>query len=257
MYDAPWVRAANDSLWAALRRALRDGGMEDVPEALDRDRDLRAIWHDPHLLLAQTCGYPLLTELAGAVRLVATPLYDVPGCDGPLYRSMVVVRADDAVRDVPGLRGRRCAMNGRDSNSGMNVLRALLAPLAPNGRFFGAVIESGGHLRSMAMVRDGTADVAAIDCVTWGQARRFHPEALDGLRVLAETESTPALPFVTAAATDDATVAALRSALRQALRDGAGAGLCLTGVQVLQREDYEPIMALEQAALAQGYPLLA
>jgi hypothetical protein len=38
-------------------------------------------WVEPHLLLSQTCGYPLRYVLKDHVRLVATPCYAAPGCE--------------------------------------------------------------------------------------------------------------------------------------------------------------------------------
>ena len=248
MYDAPWLRAENDRLWAVVRGGLG----ADAPAALDRTRSLERIWNDPDLLLAQTCGYPLMTSLPGVARPVATPVYDLPGCEGGWHCSFVVVRATDRAEGVASLRGRRAAINGWDSNTGMNLLRATVAPHADSGRFFGSVVESGGHVASLAMVRDGGADVAAIDCVTHGLIARHRPALLDGVRVVARTPSTPALPFVTAAGASDTQVAALRAALAFAL---PWSGLALS--RLVGPLDYEPVLALEREAAAYGYPTLA
>ena len=92
--------------------------------------------------------------------------YDVPGCTGVFQRSQVVLRADDPSVALADLRGRRVAFNGTDSQSGYNRLRALVAPLARDGHFFGSRLETGAHAESLKSVQDGKADVAAIDCVS-------------------------------------------------------------------------------------------
>ena len=46
--------------------------------------------------------------------------------------------------------GRRVAINGRDSNSGMNLLRAAVADLAGGRPYFSRVIETGAHMASLA-----------------------------------------------------------------------------------------------------------
>jgi ABC-type phosphate/phosphonate transport system substrate-binding protein len=153
MYDYPWLAATNDALWATLRSELRATGVVDVPEVLDNQRPLRAIWRDPALLLAQACGYPLLTEFAGTLCFVATPVYVFPGCDGALHRSLVIVREDEPATSLPGFRGCRCAINGCDSNTGMNLLRALVAAHAGGRPFFADVLETGAHLESLRAVR--------------------------------------------------------------------------------------------------------
>jgi ABC-type phosphate/phosphonate transport system substrate-binding protein len=257
MYDLPWLAAATDALWASLRDELRRAGLGDVPDTLDRSRPLREIWQDPSLLLAQTCGYPLVTELAGTVRLVATPRYDLPGCAGARHGSVVVVREDEPAASLAAMRGRRCAINGRDSNTGMNLLRALVAPLAGGRPFFAAVVETGGHLGSLDAVRAGRADLAAIDRVTFGLAARGAPERIAGLRALAETPATPGLPFITAAATTDAERGALRAALAAVSRRPEAAALAWSGLEILGADAYEPVLALEREAAALGYPVLA
>ena len=251
MYDPPWLQAETDALWTALRPRLP---YADVPDRLDRSRDLHAVLTDPALLLGQTCGYPLLNALSGQVQLVATPVYDVEGCDGPTYCSFLVVRDVEPARRLDELRGRVAAVNGWDSNSGHNVFRAAVAPLAKSGRFFGSVLVTGAHLESLAAIRAGRADVAAIDCVTHGLAARHRPELLAGTRVLGRTAATPSLPFVTARATPAAEVSKLRQALASVLPVPA---LGLIGVEWLSWADYAPISELERAALRDGYPRLA
>ncbi|MFM9935611.1 MAG: phosphate/phosphite/phosphonate ABC transporter substrate-binding protein [Novosphingobium sp.] len=259
--DPPEIADATCELWAYLRERLRAAGMDDVPEALDDTMVHDAAWLDPRLLLAQTCGYPLATRLRGRVRLVATPVYNHPGCEGALNGSFVIVRADAGVSSVAELRGGVAAINDWTSNSGMNLLRHTAAPHAVDGRFFGRVVESGSHRASLALVARGEVDVAAIDCVTFGNMARFSPETVSGVRVLAETAKTPGLPLITRAATSDADVEKLRAALQAFARDPAAAPLRdrlgLRGFELLPKTAYAAVLDIEQAALALAYPALA
>jgi ABC-type phosphate/phosphonate transport system substrate-binding protein len=260
MYDLPELAAANDALWAAIRNRLEAEGVTDVPGQLTRGAPLDEVWSDPGLLLSQTCGYPLMTSLRGRVALVATPHYRAPGCEGPLYRSAVVVRADHPARDLADLRGARCAVNGLHSNSGMNLPRAEFAPLAGGAAFFGAVTITGGHAASVQAVAGAEADVAAIDCVTWAHFQRLRPAMVGSLRVLAWTGASPGLPLITAAATDLETRAALARALAEVARDPAleeiRAELLLDGFSRLETADYQSILDLERTAIELGYPTL-
>jgi ABC-type phosphate/phosphonate transport system substrate-binding protein len=62
-------------------------------------------------------------------------------------------------------------------------------------------------------VAEGGADAASIDCLTYAFFGDFRPAALAGLRRLADTPESPAIPFITAADTPADRVAALRRAL--------------------------------------------
>ena len=68
-------------------------------------------------------------------------------------------------------------INGPNSNSGMNLLRASVQPYIAAGKsaYFGSTLVSGGHIESLRAVAEGHADIAAIDCVTYVLAQRVFP----------------------------------------------------------------------------------
>jgi len=261
MYDFPPLHAVTDAFWSAIAARLRAAGIADVPSSLTRDMGHVDTWRDPRLLLGQACQYPLAKSWHEAVQLVAIPAYAAPGCEGSRYRSAVIVRAEDPARRLEDLRGRRCAVNERDSNSGSNLLRAVIAPLADHGRFFSAVELTGEHLKSAQSVAAGTADVAAIDCVTYAHIGRLHTELAARLRILDWTPTSPGLPYITARATDPSTLSALRSALTEVQADPALAqvrtALLQSGIDFVVDQDYVEVRRLEGDALARGYPELA
>jgi ABC-type phosphate/phosphonate transport system substrate-binding protein len=153
------------------------------------------------------------------------------------------------------------AINARDSNTGMNLLRAMVAPLSAKGRFFAAVVETGAHLRSVCAVIAGTADLAAIDAVTLALVRDRYRAIDRRIRVLGWTPASPGLPLITSGRQSAATIAALRAALTDVVADPALAARCaalrLAGMTVLPRSAYDLVPALERQARAAGYPALA
>jgi len=171
-----------------------------------------------------------------------------------------VVRVDDAAETLADLRNRRCAVNERTSNSGMNLLRASIAPLANGERFFESVVLSGSHHKSVQMVADGDADVAAVDCVSLAHFRRLYPSSIVPLRILAWTARAPSLPYITAAATSDEVLQKLRSSLAGIIADRklteAREQLFLEGVDLEPAGDYAEVLQLEGAAARLGYPKL-
>lgn len=257
MYDLPAMRSASQALWSALAALLRRDGYSDLPDALGIDDESTS----PGMIFTQTCGYPLQTIYRGQFQLLATPSYDAPGCDAMTHRAFIVVREEDPARAPEDLRGRRFAINSDHSNSGTNLPRHMLAPLARDGRFFGATIETGSHAASLALVQGGGADAASIDCVTWAFAGDYAPDLVSGLRVLVQTASSPALPFVTGVATPPALAAALQRALMTIGSDPAyraiRAPLRLASIGLVPQEAYAILLRYEEEAVAAGYPRIA
>ncbi|KAI0975587.1 ABC-type phosphate/phosphonate transport system, periplasmic component [Xylaria arbuscula] len=235
MYDWPECRAEVDKQWVGLRDRLRDagvdapdrlvrrnaempsvpGGIRDSegniiapdPATLPPDElDLHTLWRHPSLLLAQACWGPMELGLTRHVEVVGQQDYsNVDGGAAELYSSAVVARrvTDDAPAPRDGkpnlpleeLRGKRLAFNSTDSMSGIISLERDLASLNEDMRIFSERKQSGGHRNSIVAVAEGTADVAAVDCLTWKLAKRFEPSA-EALAVVGWTARRKGLPFI-------------------------------------------------------------
>jgi ABC-type phosphate/phosphonate transport system substrate-binding protein len=221
--------------------------------------DLPAFWRRGDLLLAQTCGYPLMHGLADHVQLVATPCFAAPGCDGSDYASVLVTRADGPFDTLEQCRGARVAFNQRDSNSGFNALRHTVAPLAHHGRFFGAALATGSHVGSLQALADGRADIAAIDCITMAFVRDALPALAQAVREIGWTRASPGLPLIASRDVATRTIEALRIALHDAVaaQPECAQRLKLKGFNILSMDDYARITQLEDEAIASGYPDLA
>ncbi len=252
MYEFRWTAAANDAVWATIGAALRRDGVP-APERLTRGAPLQATWRDPGLVLGQTCGYPYRHGLVDVVEIVATPRYGFEGCEGPRHCSFLVVRADDPRRELAAFAGARAAINARDSNTGMNLFRACVAPLAANGRLFADVIVTGAHVASVEAVASGRADIAAIDCVTFAQLRRGRPDLIAAVSAIGRTPATPGLPLIAGRGLAPRVREALFAALAEPALADAWAALGVVGADVLAPQDYAAIDALEAAAARLGY----
>lgn len=255
-YAMPETEPAQDALWAVVARHLRRAGIE-TPVRLARDVSVPGVFCDPDLLFAQCCGYDIVYGFAGSLTPLATPCYAAPGCDGSNYRSFVLVRDDSRAMELAELRGATVAVNSFNSHSGANALRSLIAPLAEDGRFFGAVRVTGAHRQSLALLVAGEADVMAMDCVLHALLAMHRPAALNGVRILATTETAPAPPLVTSATASRERVALIREALFAAMADPDSveprAALLIAGVAVLPPAAYQRIVEIEAEALRQGY----
>ena len=242
MYCEPEVRPATERWWSGLAQHLRDCGLQDVPDALTWPDDYQGHWRSPGLLFSQTCGYPYVNVLGPAVKLVATPSYDAPGCDGPRYGAHVVVPEGARARSAADLRCCRLAVNGMDSYSGYHVWRHMLPAGDDPPSFFGDIVATGAHRASIRAVAAGEADACAVDCVTHALLGDHAPGELRGTRILLSSPTSPGLPFVTGAATSAEDVGKMREGLQAALADPAlasvRAALRLAGASVLTDEDY-------------------
>jgi ABC-type phosphate/phosphonate transport system substrate-binding protein len=147
-----------------------------------------------------------------------------------------------------------------DSNTGMNLLRAAIAPLAQGKRFFSNVIVSGSHRQSLRLIAAGSADIAAIDCVTLALLQRIEPQRMSLIRVLAWSPAAPGLPLITSARTDAPTLRALRLALDDIANDAAlsavRAELLLQAFESVPLAAYARVQSFETETAALGYPQL-
>ncbi len=242
MYDMPEARAALDSLWRGFAANARREGLNDVPKELVHDSHLDRLWNDPALWFSQCCGYDLVNGYAGRLVPIATPRYGAPECEGCDYASVIVVREDHEAEDVLEMRGAVCVINGPDSHSGMNALRALIAPVSSRRLFFSQVKVSGTHADSLDMIKRGEAEVAAIDCVTYALLGRYRPDALSGIRKLGRTYWAPGIPYVTRATLAEDTIDRIRAALFRTFADPGLAtvrqALLLQGVDEIHLSEY-------------------
>jgi len=260
MYDFPWTAEANDALWASMSAGLAEAGVQS-PAVLSRGGDLALQWRDSRLIFGQTCGYPYATGLRNAVTLIAAPEYAFPGCEGAAHRSFIVRRASDPRRELAGYRGSTAALNGWNSNTGMNLFRAAVAPIAGRAPFFRAIAVTGSHEASVTAVAEGRADLAAIDCVSFALIERGRPELVACVAVLAESPLSPGLPFIASAGLGAPTIAAVREALLAALADPnlaeARRTLGLKGARPTSPAEFDRVIEIERDAAAAGYARLA
>jgi ABC-type phosphate/phosphonate transport system substrate-binding protein len=256
-YDLPEIRHATDAFWQAVSSELRKQGIQFAPEVLERDLTPREQWVHPSMMFTQACGYDVAVDHAVHLRVVAAPCYLLPGCDAHMYSSFVLVRDDAPCTDIAELRGLRAAINNNTSHSGTNALRALIAPISRDGRFFKSVQESGGHVNSLGLLRDGDVDVICVDAVTFGLLQHYRPAAVAGTRVLGQTPFAPAPPFVTSMRYGKVFTRKLQNALVRTLSNPdlseMRRDLHLGGVALVDNAAYQRVLDFESVALEHGY----
>lgn len=251
MYDL--CRPHTRALLEALQTILADHGLRAEP-CCPGD-DLLSHWQQDDVLLSQTCGYPLMTTLS-EVQTVGCFHSLAPGCEGIHYRSLLVARETDRGKALADFRGRRAVCNAVDSQSGYNALRYKVAQLPGAGRFFAHVAVSGSHRQSLVELQQATADLAAIDCVTYALLQRHQPALLTGLAVIGQSPLSPGLPLITARQTPAKTVVLLQAALHQLVNDVRYQDRCVAaligGFSPVTRQTYVPLLQWRDEAAARG-----
>jgi len=113
------------------------------------------------------CGLPYV-HLADSptcpVELLAAPVLQGKRYQQrPIYFSDVIVQSDSPYAAFDDLRGCVWAYNQRASHSGYNLVCYSLLERGKTLPYFGKIVETGSHQRSVETVLTGQADAAAID----------------------------------------------------------------------------------------------
>jgi ABC-type phosphate/phosphonate transport system substrate-binding protein len=234
MYPFLPLRSAQAQLWDGVRSRLSFAAPE-----LDWDLDPLEASRRDDLLLGQTCGWPLVSELTSTVRVVGTFDGDIEGAVDGTYRSLFVTGTGDSLDEIWHRPDLVVAANSSDSLSGWI---SLVSAAASNGVRLDNVTWTGAHALSVESLRQGSAQLASIDSVSW--------EFLDhrGISVVGHGPRVPCLPLVTSRASSDSVLGELRGALADAVRDPQLAESCRTLKirSYLDRDlaDYEKITEL-------------
>ena len=211
MYNRPELQAGNRQYWQLLRQSIARRDLA-APEQLSDAIPDKEYWLRPDLCLSQTCGLPYRRYLNGKVTYVGTPHIDIDGCAPGYYRSVIVVRYDDARSELsdflfPGV---RLACNSLDSQSGFAAIANHDGGILTQ---YAKITITGSHAASAIAVARGEADIAAIDYTTWRFMLRYDSFTRE-LRVLELTCPSPALPYISAISVDAKTMyAAINEAI--------------------------------------------
>jgi phosphonate transport system substrate-binding protein len=160
---------------------------------------------DPRLLnnqldVAFLCGLPFArycqTSPEQFQALVAPVMTADRYQDHPVYFSDVIVSATSDLKTFNQLVGKTFCYNDPGSNSGYTLMHYYLMHNNYSVDFFGKVMQSGSHQRSMRWVAEGKVDCAAIDSTVLQQELRMVPELAQQIRVIESIGPCPIPPIV-------------------------------------------------------------
>lgn len=180
-YDFPSTRRSLDAVWRETRSLLGARGIGQIPVALNHEAPYTEFFSYPQLVLSQCCGLDLFQPLASNVVPFAAPVITAFDVSPGKYFSHIVARSS------ANLHTPHVIINNRFSHSGHTTVKIWLEV---HGKSHYTVSESGSHAQSLAALREGRADIAAIDALSW-----LHLDTT-GLEILDSSEPAPAPPFI-------------------------------------------------------------
>jgi phosphonate transport system substrate-binding protein len=171
--------------------------------------------------LVCTGGYlDLQARAPGAIEVVAAPLLD----GKPTYESLVIVPASSEAHSLAELRGRRFAFTDELSFSGRAYVVKLLSETGDvPDRFFGRVLFTRNHDRSIRAVASGIVDGAAVHGTVFDHHLRREPELAQRIRVIHRSPPFGAMPVVASRRLSPELRERLRQVLLELASDPEGA----------------------------------
>jgi len=214
------MRRANASLRfvtylaPSLPREYFAGVAAEVARLLECKASLRCVTatsaplpgeHDPFSLGEADVGFVcapgyfwLSRRTPSPIELVgAAPVFGGPrACGRPVYFAEVIVARSSSARSFADLDGSRWISNDPASLSGHFSVLEKLADIGSGPSFFRRIRFSGSHAASIAAVRDGAADAAAIDSNVLALEIDRDPALWSQLRVLESWGPFPIQPII-------------------------------------------------------------
>jgi len=180
-YDLPATHTQLDALWKVLRELITEETGLTPAEDLERGVPVASQWQSPGLVLSQCCG-PDLFDGGRELSVIGRPVLKGIGRPPGQYYSRIIVTSGQPLAENPTI-----AINGESSWSGHLALRDWFDrnDIAP-----GETVVSGSHACSIELVRNGRANLAAIDAFSW----QFLDQA--GVDAIDRTAMAPSPPFV-------------------------------------------------------------
>lgn len=236
MYPFEPLRPAWAELWAAVHARA-----PWTPSTLTWDRTVQEHWNDPACLVGHACGWAVATTLREMVTVVGAFTLALPEADGHRYRSMFVASRPGAIASfvTPDT---TLAANSDDSLSGWVSLR--VATVGIDGLWPGPIRWTGAHIDSVRAVRNGQAELACIDELTWAHLRRLEPDLVGGLHLVGRGPWIPSPAVVTRSGRVDELRRAFAAALEDPATSAPRAALLLAGFVPLDDAEYDALCSL-------------
>eukprot|EP01040_Poterioochromonas_malhamensis_P007413 gene7413-7996_t len=239
---------------AALYRYIQKSNPDLFQEQIESYETSHTCWTSPRLGIGHCCGANLALEYFDHLSVLGIPIFAVPGCEGRYYRSALLVsrkhtnvnNLHDAIQHFKSL---RLAINSFGSNSGWFLPLTTLAKYCEEhdlpGLSLDTILQTGSHNANVLAILSDSADLTAIDCISFAAMQRYHPELVKDVKVIGWTERALTPPFVTAKSQPSNVKAQLRDILINTMKSTdynlmqARQEMFLVGVELNENDDYD------------------
>ncbi len=235
-YDFAETSTFLDNLWMSLRGKLDHGQQNKIPSVLDRTTKQIASLLSNNLFLTQTCGYDIAYGTPGPLSVIVTPIFEAEGASEGYYSSFLVSKTESKINNLSAaVAFGRFAANDDRSFSGYHCVRELSTSVQP--------LWSGSHIESLNMIKNESADWAAIDAVTWSLLKKHSPEKIEDMQIFGQTRRVIAPPLVTAACVPKEEIIMLRRAVNSLNEDAVAKehlqSMLIYGFREFSKEHYQ------------------
>lgn len=203
------------------------------------------------------CGLPYVMA-TGVLGLLGAPVLQGERYLGkPVYYSDVIVHRDSPFERFEDLKGATWAFNEPLSHSGYGVVRHHLVQIGETGGFFGKVVQTGFHRRSIRSVAERQVDTSAIDSQVLDLELRDEPSLSEQLRIIASLGPSTIQPVVVgadvpASLQDEMRLALAEMHLQEVYRGVLDEGLVVR-FQAIEDTDYDDIRSMLRASEDAGF----
>lgn len=182
-------------------RISRDVGREGIFLIPPSYTDARNKLEEGTVDVALVCTGTYVHALPGGrIGLLAQPEF----AEGRKYQSLFLVPAQSPYRTLEDLRGKTVAFTDPESNTGCIVPTAKINALGQDPTsFFGEIVFTGSHDRSIAAVETGLVSCAAVDSLVWLSKLEVDPSLANRVRIIWQSEPYGPPPIVVPAGLDE------------------------------------------------------
>jgi phosphonate transport system substrate-binding protein len=180
--------------------------------------------------VAFICSGPYVKDHAkfGAELLVAPQSYGQP-----FYHAYIIVHKDSPIKDMAGLKGKKFAFTDPKSNTGKIVPTYMVGKDfgASPEKFFGEVLYTRSHDKSMEAVAKKMVDGASVDSLIYDYAASKNPVYTSQTKIIRKSPAYGIPPLVVRKGMDPVLKNKLRNILLNMHADPAGKAI-LDGIMV-------------------------